>query len=68
MVVELGLTKIELLVAPVDQTNEPPACEAVAVKFVEVPEQMVELFTNKVGAGVTVTVPVAVEGVHPLKV
>jgi hypothetical protein len=68
VVVDAGLTKIELLVAPVDQTNEPPTCEAVAVKFVDVPEQMVALFTNRVGAGLTVTVPEEVAGVQVPKV
>jgi hypothetical protein len=32
------------------------------------PEHAVALFTETVGAGLTVTVPVAVAGVHPDKV
>ena len=62
------MTKIELLVAPVDHKNVPPAWEAVAFKFVVSPEQIVALFTDTEGAGVTVTVPEEVAGVQAPKV
>ena len=54
---EVGETVIMLVVAPVDHKNVPPAWEAVAIKFVDAPEQIVTLFTVTEGAGVTVTVP-----------
>jgi hypothetical protein len=67
VVVVVGLTLIDAVVAPVDHAYVPPACDGVAVKVVVSPEQIVSEFTVTVGAGFTVTVPVSVAGVHPPK-
>jgi hypothetical protein len=63
----VGLTVIEAPVSPVDQEYDPPVCEGVAVSVADSPEQIVKEFTVTVGAGLTVTVPVPVAGVHPPK-
>ena len=56
----VGKTLIELVVAPVDQAYVPPLSDGVAVNVVETPEQIVALFTDNVGAGLTVIVMVVV--------
>ena len=48
--------------------NEPPVKLGTAVKEVVSPSHIVSLLTVNVGAGVTVTVPVALFGVQPPKV
>jgi hypothetical protein len=68
VLLDVGETVMLFVVAPVDHKNVPPAWEAVAFKFVVSPEQIVALFTDTEGAGVTITVPEEVAGVHAPKV
>ena len=70
VVVEVGLTVMDCVVAPPgDHEKVPPGEDGVAFSVALCPAQTVSEFTVTVGAGLTVTVPVAVPLVgHPGKV
>ena len=58
VVVEAGDTVIlDVVCPPGDQEYVPPPADGVAVNVVDCPAQIVDEFTDTVGAAVTVTVP-----------
>jgi hypothetical protein len=68
-VVEPGLTEIEDVVAPPgDHENVPPEIDGVAVSVAVPPAQIVVLFTETVGVGLTVTTVVMGAPEHPAAV